>query len=107
MMDDYTILYGIVAESQMTTQISPEIIPQVLRALNVRLPQLAHYENPLRESLAKLVHQPSIAIQKVFRALRDPYFISKVSGIANGFGSSDNIRMVKISLYLFGKGSLR
>ena len=37
MMGTYTELYGVVAEMQMSAVLSADLIPSVLKALNVRL----------------------------------------------------------------------
>jgi len=37
MMGTYTELYGVVAEMQMSAVLSADVIPSVLKALNVRL----------------------------------------------------------------------
>lgn len=99
-------LFGVVAESQMSIQINPDVISPVLRALHVRCRQLTPYETPLLHGLGKLRYQPTLHMPQLSRVLRDPHFISKITGTNNEYSSSDSIRLFKVALYLFSLGSV-
>lgn len=64
-------------------------------------------ETPLLQGLAKVKTVPDLPIQHIFRVLRDPFFISKATGVSSGFGFAECLRILQVSLYLFAKGSLR
>ena len=59
------------------------------------------------QGLAKIKAAPVAPVQFIFRVLRDPYFISKSLQISSPFTSSECLRLLQVSIYLFAKGALR